>query len=160
MKKFLVILALFSATTLWGATGVGLINLDQSIPCPGGGEIYLQGGYSVVTLNITADLTFKNCMYVDDEDSITLNGSASITGTLPTTAGDLNLEVKFTDVQFDTKSSNETMSEKCSGDMTFTGTITNGAGKVTRTGNLNCSGTSTGQLSIDSLIKDLLYLNF
>ncbi len=161
MKKALVILSIFISTTLWGAdVAVGLIDLDKTIPCPNGGEIVLTGGYYVVNFNITADLEFKDCKYVDDEDTITLNGTASLSGTLPTSAGNLNLTVDYKDVQFNSVSSDETMNEKCSGSFTFTGEISNGSGNVSRTGTLNCSGSGNSKMSINSLITDILHLDF
>ncbi len=162
MKKIIFILfLLFSTSSFAAAIGsIGLINIAQSIPCGNGGDITISGIYNVDNYNISADLTFKNCTYVSDEDTVTLNGSATISGTLPVDTGNLNLSLNYTDVEVKTVSSDENMNEKCSGSLIFSGAINNGAGNITRDGTMSCTGKSTSQTTINGLINNVLNLDF
>jgi phage baseplate assembly protein gpV len=157
MKKLIVVLTLLFSSTLWAGTSLGTMDLSQTISCPDGGEIEITGTYGVVTFDISADLTFNNCKYAKNNNTITLNGSMSLSGTLPSTAGDLNLTMTYTDLEFDSQGTNATENEKCSGSMTFKGDITNSSGTVTHSGSTSCTGSGSSSMSIENLISDILY---
>ncbi len=165
MKKLLCVFLflLMSTTFVWSAGGDGLTtqSLDQTVSCPGGGNITLTGTYNLATSAISVKLLFANCTYSDTDESVILNGSADVTGTLPLTAGNIDIKVTLTNLKGSTTDDEGTFTETCSGDWNFKGTIdTSGSIDVDRTTSTTCNGTGRLKMSLQEFLSEIMRMNF
>ena len=165
MKKLLSVFlfVLMSTTFVWGGGVDGLTtqSLDQTVSCPGGGTTDFSGTYNLLTSAIDVTLTFSDCAYSDSDESVTLNGTADVTGTLPVSAGSVDLKVTLTNLQGTTTADEGSFTETCSGNWNFKGTAdASGSIDVDRTTSTTCSGTGKLKMSLESFLSNLMHMDF